>query len=149
MRLIYKIKINRGFSLLELVLAIGIFALSSVALVTLLIDSNISTKLGLERTTALMYAKEGMIAVQSIQSNGWASLVVGNDYYLANNNDGWSFTGTPGLLEDKYSRKINISLTYPPATSTKTVDVNVSWNLTPVRIASTTLTTILTNWRNN
>ena len=144
-------KINKklGFSLLELILAIAVFSIGSFALATLLIDSNISTKLSTERINALLYAKEGIGAVQSIRNSGWAALTDGN-HGLSHANSSWSFVSSSDLIDNKYTRVISIANTpgANPATSSKTVTSNVSWNLTPVRIASTTITTILTNWGN-
>ena len=138
---------KRGFSLLELVLAVAVFSVGSFALATLLIDSNISTKLSTERINALLYAKEGIGAVQSIRNSGWAALTDGN-HGLSHANSSWSFVSSSDLIDNKYTRVISIASTNPPATSSKTVTANVSWYLTPVRIASTTINTVLTNWGN-
>ena len=145
-------KFNQGFSLLELVLAVAVFSISSVSLATLLIDANISTRLSLDRTSALFYAKEGLEAVRSIRdasSTVFFNLASG-DYNL-NNDSGWSFGVGSEVLDGKYTRVINITNTpgASPATSSKTVVSNVRWSLTTGRLASTTLTTILTNWRSN
>lgn len=136
---------NLGFSLLELVLAIAIFSLGSVAMATLLIDSSISTRLGTERTMALLYAKEGVEAVRSIRDNSWADLEDGT-HGLLNSGGGWSFNSSSDLIDDKYTRIITV-VASSTSTSTKEISVNISWTLTPGRTASTTLNTILTNWK--
>jgi len=141
-------KKNRGFSLLELILAIAIFSLSSFAIATMLIDSNLSTKSNTERIEALLYTKEGIEAARSIRDNNWDTWVAlsDGDYGLATTSSStWAFIGTSDYLDDKYTRVINVT-SDPVASTTKEVSVNVSWNLTPVILASTTLKTILTNW---
>ena len=111
----------------------------------LLVDSNVSTQLSLDRTGALYYAREGMEAVRSIRNNNWSDLANGS-YGLDNSGASWAFSGSPDLIDGKYTRIINISDTYPPATSTKTITSNISWDMTSSRKASSTLTTFLTDW---
>jgi prepilin-type N-terminal cleavage/methylation domain-containing protein len=136
---------KEGFSLLELILAIAIFSLGSVAMSTLLIDSNITTRLGTERTEALFYAKEGIEAVRSIRDNSWAGLEIGT-HGLDNSGVAWAFSGALEEINGKYTRTVEVSSV---STSTKNVSVNISWNITSGRTASTTLETVLTNWRNS
>ena len=134
-----------GFSLLELILAIAIFSVSSIAIAVILIDTNLSTKLNLERTEALLYAREGLEAAQSIKNNIWSDLADGN-HGLDASSSPWAFHGLSDIIKDKYTRVINVE---SESSSTKDVSVNISWALTPSRIASTTLMTVMTNWRNN
>jgi prepilin-type N-terminal cleavage/methylation domain-containing protein len=141
-------KFKRGFSLLELVLAVAVFSLSSFAIATLMIDSSISTKLSSERNEALSYAKEGIEATRSIRNNSWASLTPGT-YGLVSDDSGWSFVESFDLIDDKYRRVIEIADIIQDSISARSVRVSVSWDLTPSRTASTTLNTILTNWKNN
>jgi len=140
---------KNGFSLLELVLAVAIFSFSSFALATMIIDSNISTRLSADRTDALLYAKEGVEAVRSIRDNNWtawASTTVGNYGLSINTASGtWQFSSTSDLINNKYTRTVNIA-TDPVASTSKDVTVNIAWNLTSGRIASTTLVTVFSNW---
>ena len=144
-------KFKSGFSLLELVLAVAIFSFSSFALATMIIDSNISTRLSADRTDALLYAKEGVEAVRSIRDNdwtSWASTADGNHGLSINtvgSSSAWVFSGTSDLIDNKYTRTVNIATDSEVPTS-KVVTVNIAWDLTPGRIASTTLLTIFSNW---
>lgn len=149
MNLIFLNKKNnkKGFSLLELILAIAIFSLGSIAMATLLIDSNISTKIGSERTSALFYAREGAEAVRLIRDNsGWSSLIDGT-YGVSNAGGDWSLAGDSDLIDDKYTRTIGI-YDHPTYTLMKNIIVTVSWNVTSGRTATTTLNTMLGNWKN-
>jgi prepilin-type N-terminal cleavage/methylation domain-containing protein len=140
---------NRGFSLLELILAIAVFSLSSVALATLLIDANISTKLSNEQTEALSYAKEGIEATRAIRdASSTAFFALEGDYGLLETDGTWSFDGDSDFINDKYTRVINITNTEGanPATSSKNIISTISWNLTSGRVSSASLTTVLTNW---
>ena len=136
---------KNGFSLMELILAVAIFSLSSVAMATLLVDSNISTRLSLERNEALFYAKEGVSAVMSIRNSvPWAEIIDGS-YGVEYDIDGWAFSVDPNRIEDKYTRTIDI-LDSEIASSTKDVTVTIEWNLTPEKISEVVLNTLITNW---
>ncbi len=134
---------NRGFSLLELVVAIAIFSFGSVAMATLLIDSNVNTTISLERTNALLYAKEGMEAVRSIRDGDWSALVAG-DHGLDNSGSDWVFSGSSDLIDNKFTRVVTIENV---STSTKNVSVAVAWSLREARPFRVTLDTVLTNWK--
>ncbi len=142
---------KKGFSLLELVLAVAIFSFSSFALASMIIDSNISTRLSADRTEALLYAKEGIEAVRSIRDNDWATWMGtpdGDDYGLVINeaSSTWIFDNSPDLINnDKYTRTITLT-TNSEVDSSRDVSVNISWDLTPGRTASTTLKTVFSNW---
>lgn len=135
-------KFKCGFSLLELILVIAIFSLSSFALASMLIDANLSTKLSTEQTEALFYAKEGIEAVRAIRDNDWASLTDG-DHGLEINST-WVFHDNFDLIDNKYTRTVSI-ITVDD--STKNISVNVVWALTSSRMSNITLNTILTNWK--
>jgi prepilin-type N-terminal cleavage/methylation domain-containing protein len=134
-----------GFSLLELILAVAIFSLGGVAMATLMIDSNISTKLSAERTEALFYAKEGLEAVRSIHSNAWADLAPGS-HGLNYDNGVWAFSDSSDLINDKYTRVVEVE---EVSSSTKNVSLSITWNLTTARVAEVILHTVFTNWLNN
>ena len=148
MKLIFNIK-NRGFSLLELVLAIAIFSLSSFAIATILIDSNVNTKFNKERINALFYAKESLDAVMSIRNSStstesyWFTLPDGS-YGLSNDAGVWSLDLSPDIIDGKYER--TISLVSGTPTSTKEVSISIAWDLTPDRPVNVSLNTILTEW---
>lgn len=143
-------KLKSGFSLLELVLAIAIFSFSSFTLATMIIDSNISTRLSADRTEALLYAKEGVEAVRSIRDNDWATWASTTDGYygllIDEASSTWAFNAsTSDLINDKYTRMVNLATDLEVDTS-RDVSVNISWDLTSGRIASTTIGTVFSNW---
>ncbi len=138
---------NGGFSLLELILAIAIFSLSSYGIATMLIDANITTRTSTERIAALFYAKEGIEAVRSIRDNDlstWSALPDG-DYELVYSDDIWNLSTTSDqMIDDKYTRIINFE--NQTSSSVKLVNSTVSWDLTPSRNISITLTSLFSNW---
>ena len=132
-----------GFSLLELILAVAIFSLGSVALATLIIDANLSTKVSTERTEALFYAKEGIEAVRSIRDDDWANLE-GNSYGLDSSSGHWELTNSPDLIDDKYTRSITIEA---DNALERIVTVDIDWELSSSRSVKVRLVTWLTHWR--
>jgi prepilin-type N-terminal cleavage/methylation domain-containing protein len=148
---ITQIKHSQGFSLLELVLAIAIFAFGSFAMGAMLIDSNVSTNVSIERTAALLYAKEGIEAVRSIRDNDWntiSALTDGNHGLSINTaSSTWSLSGIADSLDSKFTRTVNISAS-STASFLKNVAVTVDWPLQSGKLATTTLNTLVTNWIN-
>ena len=141
--LLAKFQTRRGFSLLELILAVAIFSLGSIAMATLLIDSNISTKLSIETTESLFQAKEGINITRAIRDNNWDDLAEG-DHGIDTDSSTPVFSGSADIIDGKYTRIVTIS---DISTSTKNISVAVSWELTPSRTISTTLETVLTDWK--
>jgi prepilin-type N-terminal cleavage/methylation domain-containing protein len=138
----------KGFSLLELILAVAVFSLSAYFLTTLLIDSGVSTRLNTERIEALSYAKEGIVATRYIRDNSWSDLTAGA-HGLVNVDNAWSFSDESELINDKYTRVITVAdVPDDVSSSTKNITATVSWSLTFSRQASVVLNTTLTNWPN-
>jgi len=147
MNLIKKNKNNKGFSLLELILAVAIFSLGSYAMATLLIDVNINTRYNTEKTEALFYAKEGLSATQSIRDKGWADFTTTEGSGLVVDSGGWILNGDASdLIDNKYTRTVSIE---EVDTWLKKITSTISWPLTPTRTSSITLTTYLSDWKEN
>ncbi len=138
-------KKQAGFSLLELVLAIAIFSISSFAIVSLLIDSTTSTRFYSERIEAQLFAKEGIEAVKSIRDADWSALIDG-DHGIDDSGGLWVLSSSSDLINDKYTRVINI---FSENSYSKILTCTVSWNLTPVRNVNITLKTVITDWKRN
>ncbi len=139
-------KKKNGFSLLEVVLAIAIFSFSSFSIATLLIDSGISTRLAADKEQSIFYANEGLDALSMIENDlAWTDLTAG-PHGLLQDELGWTFSGTSDLIDDRYTRTVNIT---DISTSVKDVIISIEWALTENRNASINLETMITNWGNN
>jgi len=140
---------QKGFSLIELILAVAIFSIVSYAITSMLIDAGVSTRLSQERTIALSYAKEGIEATRSIRDFSW-DLLTNQDHGLDNSGATSTFNnGTSDLIDNKYTRIISISDTDLANVPEKNVSVTVSWEASPGRTVSAVLNTVFTNWKDN
>src|SRR3989338_7624222 len=92
-----------AFTLVEVVLAIAIFTLFSVAVVGLSVDTlNRDTQVEIENE-ALRYAQEGLEAVRAIRSQDYWDLLSG-EWGLSFSTDTWRFTAAPESIDDFYER---------------------------------------------
>ncbi len=151
---------------MELVLAIGIFAIGSIVAGNLLIDANTSTRIDLDKTEAVQIAREGIEAVTSIRDSGTSASTTDNTAFsvpfspcvpgpcgltAGGGGFGWSFSGNASdTVDTKFHRSIRISLSPASAPFTSasyaTVTSTVTWLNARNATDSVSLVTILTNW---
>ncbi|MFA6254409.1 MAG: type II secretion system protein [Patescibacteria group bacterium] len=99
---------RKGFSLVELILAIALFGLFATALIGLLVNSYGSDFQAEEREKANLYVQEGLEAVWSVRRQAW-NLLTNGDHGLDKSSGYWQFSGSPDLLEEKYTRTLTIN----------------------------------------
>lgn len=135
----------RGQSILELLIAAGIFAvLLSVVSVTL-IDGYVSTLAAEQNSTALPLAEEGLEAARSIRDSNWDDLVIGN-HGLAVSSSRWIFQGTEEDLSAKLNQGKRIVIVEDAGADRKLVRSRVLWR-TGSRDNQIELVTYLHNWQ--
>lgn len=137
---------TRGQSLIELLIAMGVFVLAVSAITFLILDAYIADRAGHERTKASFLAEEGLEAAKSIRDNDWDDLTVG-DHGLTISGSSWAFQGTEEDLSDQLKegeRKITIE---GVDSNRKKVTSQVAWELTETRLQDVSLVTYLTDWR--
>lgn len=132
---------NKGQSLLELIVALGIFVVGVATLGFLQIDSNVASRQGFERTRAALLAKEGLEAARSIRDASFNNLVSG-PHGIALSGNTWIFSGISDT-QDQFTRQVNIS---DIDIDTKKIKSIVTWPITEARQGSITLTDYLTDW---
>lgn len=147
-----------GFSLLELVLAISLFMLGSIAAGFLIINASVTTQQVIERNDAIAVSREGIEAVSSMRDGGFTTTFTGKSGTASGlaNPSGvqWIWSGTTAdTVNGKYSRSILVTLdpAVPPfaATSTALVESRVTWVGANGKADSVSLFTVFTNWKNN
>ena len=153
---------NRGFSLVELILAIALFGMFATALVGLLWASYGSNVQAAQRDKASWFAREGMEAAWSIRRQGW-NLLTNGSYGLTHASNYWEFSGSADSLDDGlYTRVTTIAdacrdgggalvdCSAPSSTVdlyTKRATVEVSYNSITGVNSAVTLGTYLTTWQ--
>lgn len=150
---------RNGQSLLEIIIAMSILAILGGSAVIAMLGSFSTIRLAEEESQASMYALEGLEAATSIRNQDWINLTNGN-HGVSSASGKWVFSGTsdnPG----KFNRNVIISDVYrlsqggdivqdPTKTldpDTKKLTVAVSWNFSPSRKNTITLSRYLTNWQ--
>jgi type II secretory pathway pseudopilin PulG len=136
----------RGQSLLELILAIGIFLILILVLSPLFLDTLNSSRLSQEFLIADFLAKEGLEAARSIRDNNWEDLTPGN-HGLSISDSHFVFYGeeedVSGQLREG-KRKIQIENI---DNYRKKVTSTVSWQFAPGKTEKVELITHFTNWK--
>lgn len=150
---------NYGQSLVEVVVALAIFALLAAAIVTLAAGSFIGLNKGGEQTQAEAFAEEGIEAVRAIHDRAWNELIYSPAKISAAGNQ-WGLISTPSeLIDNKYTRTITFSdvcrnssndIADCPGTYTdvhsKRVTVKVEWTAGPSVTNMVQRIAYLTNW---
>jgi len=141
-------KSQHGQSLLELIIAIGIFGIVISSVAFLILDSYVTGRLAREITQAGFLAEEGIEAVRSIRDNSWDDLSLGS-HGLAISGNHWIFQVPPegtdisGQLRGG-TRVINVGEIDPDR---KKIISQVNWEFSKIRSQQIQLVTYLTNWQ--
>lgn len=133
---------NKGFSLVEVILATAIFALLVTAFVGAYLYGEEATALAGNRARAVLLAEEGLEAAWNIRDSSYANLTIGTHGMVISSNQ-WEFSGTSDTTDSLFTRQVVIS---SPTADRKEVTSTVTWQQTPSRTGSVTLTTQFTNW---
>jgi prepilin-type N-terminal cleavage/methylation domain-containing protein len=134
---------NKGFSLVEVIVAVGIFSIIAYSGVASVVGSFSSNRLSGEQSQATFLAQEGIEAIRSIRDQSWDNLIDGS-HYIAQPGL-WQLTNIPSNL-GIFNRTIDISSV---DVDTKKVVSSVSWQFTSGRGNSLALTSYFTNWRSS
>ena len=118
---------QRGQTLIELLVAMSIFILIISVITFLILDSYISDRASRERTQATFLAEEGLEQARSIRDNDWSSLISSGSETI-----------------DKFTRTVTVE---DIDSNRKKVTSQVIWQLTEARSQNVSLITYLTNWQ--
>lgn len=146
-------KSQSGQSLVELLIAIGVFVLVISSITFLVIDSYVSGRLSKEITQANFLAEEGIEAAISIRDNSWDNLSAGT-HGLAISGNNWILQGTQEDLSGQLNQGIRtITIEDIDADGKKVISdrkrviSEVVWELIETRPQQIQLVTYLTNWQ--
>ena len=133
---------TRGVTVIEAIIAIGIFATLSTVAYQARLSSHRLLERESNKTKAVLLAEEGIEAVRSIRDTDFNNLSDGVNG-LNHTASVWSFSGTEDTTDSKFTRSVTIS---SADSDSKRVTTKVDWSERGVN-NSVTLTSILTNWR--
>lgn len=134
---------QKGFSLVEILLAIGIFSLIIVMLSGIFLQGEEGTFLAGNRSRAVFFAEEGIEAVRNIKENDFENIDLSDGtYYLELVSNEWELTGAEDLF-DIFSREIVLDTIDG---NTKEVTSRVSWQQNQKRTGVVEILTRFTNW---
>lgn len=134
---------NKGQSLIEILIALGIFAVTLSASFQLFFGSqNLSVDSG-NAGIALDYAQEGVEAVRSIRDRNWGELTDGSHGLVFQDNE-WMFgSSTASDVKGDFTRSITV-LTVEE--NFKIATTTISWQIDPLRIQKIEMVEQLSNW---
>lgn len=129
---------QKGQSLVEIVLVIGLSAIILPALLTGLVSSRQGKAQQAQRTQAVYLLNETVDAVRSVREKGWATFSINGTYHTATSSGSWVLSPGPavinGLTQEvvigDVNRDSNGAIVLSGGTldpSSKKVDILISW----------------------
>jgi len=133
---------ERGFSLIEAVLAVSLFSLILLVLISAIIYGRESIALSGSRSRAILIAEEGQEVLRNLRDEKFANLPDGV-YGLATSSNQWILSGASDKT-DIFTRRIQIGTL---SGHIKIATTTVTWQPKEGRSGQITLTSYLTQWR--
>jgi len=140
---------NKGQSLIEFVVAIGILVIITASGTTALLSSLSINRFSKEEIQASGYAQEGLEAAKSIRNQDWDNLANGT-YGIDDSSGSWKFADSSNILLSKFTRVIKVEdaeLEGEILSETKKITSTVSWNHVPSKTSRVKYVTYLTDWQ--
>lgn len=148
---------KKAFSLVEVLLAVTLFAIFAVGIVYVSLDTlQKSSKVELENE-GLLYASEGLEAIYALRAEDYWQLTSGS-YGLSLTGDSWGLTTAPEIIDTFYERTVTIEDVYRDSNgdiidSGGTLDIKmkkitseVTWTWRGLLPRTVRLVTYLSDW---
>jgi len=135
---------NKGISLIEVLVALGVFSVSFSAIVFLSLDALQSSSYNLEYTRATYFAYEGIEATRSIAADDFNRVTPGI-HGLVSEDGEWNWSGTV----DEYDGFVRRVTVVDLDADTKEITSEVDWEESRLRGESVYITQRMTNWYRN
>jgi len=134
---------QKGFSVIELLIAIAIFVLFTASISVLMFSGEDLNRLNMKSYRALLYAQEGLEAVRTMRDGTWQNLSSG-DHGLDLMENEWIFSGTSDVIDNTYRRTITLT-----AINEDKYEVlsKINWFNNYGEEKEISLKTYLTNWQ--
>ena len=131
-----------GYTLVEVIIALGVFVIVSVAVNLLIIQALDDSFASSRRAKGLFLAKEGMEVVRGIRNTDF-DLLVNGTYGVSRNVGVWSFVPNQDE-EDGYIRYVTISSVDGDS---KLIESTVHWTAMNGREQTSNISMLLTDWK--
>lgn len=131
----------KSFSLVEILLAISLFSILVMTIVTSMAYGEESIALAGSRSRAILLAEEGLEAVRGIRNVRYADITDGS-HGIVFTDGKWTISGTDDTT-DGFTRQVTIS---PISPSLKKIVSKVTWSQGNQRTGIISLETYLANW---
>jgi hypothetical protein len=132
-----------GQSLFEVLLALAIFTIAVTTIAHLFLGSHYSAIHSLEKTQAILLAKEGIEAVRSIRDANFENITTTTNAGIVLVDNKWTLQNAPDKI-DKFTRRIDIG---EVDTGIWQVTSTVTWISPTGRQFAVSLSEYLTSWR--
>ncbi len=150
---------SSGFGIIEVIVALGLFAIIAVTAVSTLVGSFSVNRLSEEETQAALYAQEGIEAARSLKKQGWSDVLLATDCSsgcgLDSSGGTWAWSGSSDSLGE-FTRVVTMSQAQRDGSGnlvasggtidpdTYRVESSVSWDFSPTRSNTAAVVTYLT-----
>jgi len=130
---------KRGQSVMEVLIAVAVFAVLAGGVILLVLNPLVSTAGGADRTRAVFLATQGLEAARAIKENLWTDLAPGTHGLAVSASGTWTLSGSSDLVDGEYLRQVVVSTVMRDGSGAivgaggtvdpriKRVEVTVSW----------------------
>lgn len=140
------IKNKNGLSLVELILAMGLFAMLAVGIITFVTGAYSANLQSEKLTRATAYLQETQEALRAISKEAWNYMEPGT-YGLTESSGKWELAASPDTIDDTFARTITISEGDPTTDQyLREISTDLAWSLGDDRQLNATATSYLNNW---
>ena len=150
---------RNGFSVVEVILAAGLFAVFGIGVVALTVQGLEANRVAVEENVATQFAVEGLEAARSIRNQNYFNLLNSTGTGATVSGGVWTFLGSNNTF-DKYTRVITVTDVYRDGAgnivstggtldpNTKKVTSTVTWNyIDSTGNKNISLAEYFSNWR--
>lgn len=140
-------KDSKGILLVEILLAVGIFGIITLMVLSAFVYGRESTSIAGDNSRAAQVANSTVEALQNIAESSYSNLNTytnGTTYYLSTSGNQWGISTTPTTVNTIYTPSFVFS---NGPNNSRQVTVTVVWQANKQRQGKVTTTTYLSNWQ--
>jgi hypothetical protein len=135
---------QKGLSLIEIILSVSILALFLAVLVGAIVFSQESQFAAGERGRANIVASEGLEALRNIRDERFSLLSDGSGLGLSTTSGRWNLSGSPDTVDESLTRSVGIESV---GLYRKKISATTTWETPTGQVNTASVITYLTDWR--